>query len=208
MDKEIADKFKEAEFFLSEMENSLQDDDRFKYMYSAFLSAGQSTLYYLLTRYKDIPDFYEWYYGKKADQHKVGGRIERAEIKHLMNARGSLVHSEPLPQGATRGRELSASIILASPDEQKGHVDKHEGCSTFPVTKEPKKPRTIVRWLINEDSYMRYETKGRIYDDTKYISDIQKKYSAKNGKTEILSLSKGELEEVKKLILECESKFP
>lgn len=71
------------------MENSFQDDKRFKFMYSAFLNAGQSTLYYLFNRYNDKPGFKDWYFGKKAGKGmKVGGRIERPEIKHLTNARG------------------------------------------------------------------------------------------------------------------------
>jgi hypothetical protein len=48
MDPQIKDKLKEAEFFRGEMENSFQDDKKFKFVYSAFLSAGQSTLDYLV----------------------------------------------------------------------------------------------------------------------------------------------------------------
>jgi hypothetical protein len=183
MDPQIQDKLEETEFFLGEMEKSFQDDNRFKFMYSAFLSAGQSTLYYLISRYKNKAGFNDWYWGQKnSSGAKFGGRIESAEIKHLMNARGCIIHVEGIPLGATRAMSLGASMeiaLLANEILPEPCVPKKQSdASSLAENVEPKKPTTVARWLIEEDSYMRYSKHGNIIDDTRYIPDLRRRYPA------------------------------
>jgi hypothetical protein len=144
MDPQIKDKLEETESFLGEMENSFQDDKKFKYMYSAFLSSGQSTLYYLVSRYKDTPGFNDWYWGKKvAKGIKEGGRIDNPEIKHLMNARGNIIHVENMQQGATRELSIGCNCTIVDQRAPKEKVTIKPGTLERPVSLSS--PKTVVR---------------------------------------------------------------
>lgn len=191
------------------MEKSFQDDRVFKFMYSAFLSASQSTLYYLVNRYKNKPGFNNWFWGiKNSKGEKVGGQIDKPEIKHLMNARGSIIHVESIPQGATRELPYAVDCIIVNPRAPKESIPAESvGASNSTATA----PTTIVRWLINEDTYMCYEKHGKIIDDTKHMPALKGRYSAQPTEpknVDILKLSKAELEDAKKIVLECLTRFP
>jgi hypothetical protein len=210
MDSQIKYKLEEMAFFLDEMAKSFQDDDRFKFMYSAFLSAGQSTLYYLVTRYENNPGFKDWYFGKKPSKGKMGagGRIDKPEIKHLMNARGHIIHIESIKQGATREISYGMNSGCDGSNASKEQVDAISPAEC----KNASGPITVCRWLTDENLYMCYKNKrGDVIDDTRHISTLQHLYSAEPigpKSIDILKLSKAELAEVKKLIEECEKRFP
>ena len=209
MDSQIKYKKEEMAFFLDEMGKSFQEDQRFRYMYSAFLSAGQSTLYYLITRYEGKDGFKDWYYGKKTGSSKMrtGGRIDKPEIKHLMNARGHAIHIESIGQGATNEMPHRIKAFVADPKASKEQVDKIVPVECMKASG----PKTVARWLTDEEIYMHYINKRReIINDTQHIPTLKCQYSAQPNeptKTDILKLSKAEVEEIETLITECETLF-
>lgn len=91
----------------------------------------QAKAFYIIGQYEKKLGFKDWFWGKKpmGGGLRVGGIIDKPEIKHLMNARGCNVHKESVPKGATR--EISLGTVNG-------------------------RTRTVSRWLINEDSYMCY----------------------------------------------------
>lgn len=195
-------------FFFDEMEKSFQEDQRFRYMYSAFLCAGQSTLYYLIARYESKDGFKDWYFGKKTGSSKmrIGGRIDKPEIKHLMNARGHTIHIGIIGQGATNEICSGIKAFVAYPQISKEQVDKivPEECMNASG------PKTVARWLTDENRYMHYINKRHeTIDDRRHIPTLKRQYSAQNEptKTDILKLSKAVVEEVEILTTECETLF-
>jgi hypothetical protein len=209
MDSQIKYKKEEMAFFLDEMEKSFQEDQRFRYMYSAFLSAGQSALYYLITRYEGKDGFKDWYYGKKTGSSKMrtGGRIDKPEIKHLMNARGHAIHIGRIGQGATNEMICGIKAFVADPKVLKEQVDKIVPIECMKASG----PKTVARWLTDEELYMHYKNKSnKIINDTHHIPTLKCQYSSQPNeptKTDILKLSKAEVEEIKTLITECETLF-
>jgi len=101
------DKVKEAEYFLSKMRETFEDDDIFSYNLSAFLSAARSITWYMKKQYRHREGFNEWYCQKQIEM-----KTDR-ELKYLNEARVENVHKTPVPTGSTRQGAIRIDAIVA-----------------------------------------------------------------------------------------------
>jgi hypothetical protein len=101
-------KLQEAEYFLSMMNKSFEDDDLFANNYSAFLSAVRSITFYMQNQYDDCQGFGEWYSQQQAEMKSD------PESDFLNKARAENVHKEYVSTGATREIGFGIDVILVS----------------------------------------------------------------------------------------------
>jgi len=64
---EAVEKLEEAKYFLTKMNESIDDRVIFKFNLSAFLSASRSVTFYLQTEYANNPKFIKWYTKKQEE---------------------------------------------------------------------------------------------------------------------------------------------
>jgi hypothetical protein len=88
-------KAKEAEFHLQQAKECYQEDDKFSYFLSAFLSAARSITFYMQEQYRKHSGFPKWYCIEqtkmKADEN----------LSYLNKARVEDVHQKSVHTGAT-----------------------------------------------------------------------------------------------------------
>ena len=102
-------KLREAEYFLSMMRQSFEDDNKFIFNLSAFLSASRSITWHMQKQYRHVNGFNEWY-GKQETRMS-----QDMELKYLNDARVEDVHKKPVRVGASREAAVSLDVILGSP---------------------------------------------------------------------------------------------
>ena len=128
-------KVEEAEYFLSALKQLFEDDDKFAYNLSAFLSAARSTTLYMQKQYKHKAGFAEWYSRKQIEMSAD------EELNYLKDARVEDIHREPVHTGATRKVTCSADIILVPEDEQANETELEPHTQSSSKTSGPKTVR-------------------------------------------------------------------
>jgi tetratricopeptide (TPR) repeat protein len=126
-------KFTEANHFLKEMENSFQDDDLFRYNFSAFLSAARSVTFYMQKQYKRVEGFEEWY------EEEVKKMKNDPDMSLLKDFRDDTIHVSPPGAGATRQKDVTYET----------KVEKNGIIRLGKVLKQSE-IRTVRRWLTED----------------------------------------------------------
>lgn len=83
-----------------------QDDEKFSYFLSAFLSAVRSITFHMQKQFGKTPGFAEWYC---IEQVKMRGDNE---LDYINEARVEEVHKNPVKTGARRSASTSCDAIL------------------------------------------------------------------------------------------------
>lgn len=119
-------KLQEAEYFLSKMKQTLEDDNVFYYNFCAFVSAARSITLYMQKQYKtgknkkDRKDFVEWYCPKQLKM------IDDPELKYLNKARAEAIHTETIETGANRKKESSIGLTVGKDTPEAEQVNEAE----------------------------------------------------------------------------------
>jgi len=99
-------KSREAEHFLSMIKQSFEDDEKFSFNLSAFLSAARSITWYLQKQYAHSNGFTEWYL-----QNKIKMSAD-PELKYLNEIRVEDVKREPVKTGTTHAITFGVSVVF------------------------------------------------------------------------------------------------
>nr|CBH38659.1 hypothetical protein BSM_21360 [uncultured archaeon] len=130
-------KLQEAEYFLSKMEQTLEDDKEFYYNLSAFLAAARSITYYMQKQYRHRNGFSKWYCPKQIDMEAD------PELKYLNKARAEAIHTETIETGATRIKTSTLGVTIVEKDtpeaEQVKEVESKPSAQS--------RPRTVRRFF-------------------------------------------------------------
>jgi len=219
MDQEILDRYDDIVANLMEMIDAFQDDIQFRRKYSNFVKSAASTLDYIKARYIGRVNskgelFDDWFRNVKGIK-KIKGDVE---LTHLVRARGHDFHFAHIPTGATRGVSYSMGLTLVSEERAaKLAAEKAKDIVAKPAQEEHKaenkkqEVKTFDRWLVNEDTYMRYTTAyGKTYDNRDYIPILRSRYPAKGSTNyaDIIKLCTEQMHKIKFIMDECQIKWP
>jgi len=84
------EKIEESKFFLDRMKEHYNDNRKFRYYFSAFLSSSRSILWFLQYEYSDHPAFKKWYEAKKPSPEM------ESIFKDINNMRVETIHKKPI----------------------------------------------------------------------------------------------------------------
>lgn len=100
-------KNKEADYFLSKMNEFFYDDAIFAYNLTAFLSAARSITWYMQKQYKHQKGFDEWYRQKQKEMS------DDPELQYCRHARNEDLKTESVPTVATRIKKSCIGVSIA-----------------------------------------------------------------------------------------------
>lgn len=158
-------KLQEAEYFLTMMKRTLEDDNVFYYNLSAFLSAARSITYYMQKQYKHQNGFDEWYCPKwikmEADP----------ELKYLNKARVEALKTVPVQTGATRLKTFTADAIIG----EKGTPEAEQVKEVESKPSAQSSPKTVRRFFPEfEDMDVIEFAKKQLAKLTKIVEECEK----------------------------------
>lgn len=142
-------KVQEAEYFLSKMKQTLEDDNVFYYNLSAFLAAARTITLYMQKQYKtgkskkDRKDFDEWYSQKQLKM------IADPELKYLIKARDEAIHIETIETGVTRTKTSSIGLTVEKGTPETEQVKEAESKPSAQSS-----PRTVRRFFPECKEYL------------------------------------------------------
>ena len=129
-------KLQEAEYFLSKMKQTLEDDNVFYYYHTAFVSAARSITLYMQKQYKHRNGFDEWYSPKQLKMK------DDPELKYLNKARDEAIHTETIETGATREKTSSIGIAIV----EKGTPETEQVKEAESKPSAQSSPKTVGRF--------------------------------------------------------------
>lgn len=103
---ETEDKLNEAEYFLEMIETNQNDTQKFKYNFSAFLSASRSVTFYLQKELKKNSNFDQWY---TQIQEKMG---KDPLLKFFKDTRNFVIHEKTKPTKRLIEVKIHEGILL------------------------------------------------------------------------------------------------
>lgn len=130
-------KNREAEYFLSVMKQTFEDDNAFSCNLSAFLSAARSMTFYMQKQYSHRNGFAEWYCRKQIEMS-----ADR-ELVFLKKARVEDIHTETVRTGATREATGDARACIAV----EGTLENEQVGETKPKPPTQSSPKTLRRFF-------------------------------------------------------------
>jgi len=133
-------KLGEAEHFLELMKEHLDDDIRFSYYFSAFLSAARSITFHLQKQYSSYANFSDWYYPYQEEMK------DDKELKYLHELRVEEVHREPVVTGTTRTRSFTIDVIIGEPSAVTTETKKNTKPASAKIP-----PKVVKRFLPKFD---------------------------------------------------------
>ena len=159
-------KLQEAEYFLSKMKQTLEDDNVFYYNLSAFLSAARSITYYMQKQYKHRNGFEEWYSPKRIDMRAD------PELKYLNNARVEALKTVPVQTGATREKTSSIGLTVEKDTPEAEQVKEAESKPSAQSS-----PKTVRRFFpeFKDMDVMEFGEK-QLVKLTKVVEECEKRF--------------------------------
>lgn len=162
-------KIREAEHFLCMMKQSFEDDDKFTFNFSAFVSAARSITFYLKKQYTRRKGFSEWY------SPIVKKMREDPELTYLKKVRNEDIHKETVQTGATRTVSIGISVVFGEPSPKSEQAKETE--------KPPKQisPKTIRRFFPKFGDMCIIEFCEKQLDKlNKIVEECEKQFLARN----------------------------
>ena len=165
-------KLQEAEYFLSKMKQTLEDDNVFYYNLSAFLAAARTITLYMQKQYKtgkskkDRKDFDEWYCPKQLKM------IADPELKYLNKARDEAIHTETIETGATRIKTSSLGLTVGKDTPEAEQVNEAESKPSAQSS-----PKTVGRFYpeFKNRDVIEFGEK-QLAKLTKVVEDCEKRF--------------------------------
>jgi hypothetical protein len=184
------DKLNEAEYFLAQMETTMDNKNAFRYNLSAYISALRSTTMFMQKEYAHTPNFPSWYLIKQT-------QMKADKILSFFNhQRKSTIHIKPIV--------THAQVQFHSPAFNIAKYTGEEPLS-FTITasvEESGKPVMQVTNIVDPAGIMA----GEASIETQWLfDDLPQEDNPEN--KDVIVLCKEQLDKISAIVSECEQLF-